>query len=431
MDEQHLRFHLNHIIKNTRRILQNRIKKQTLNELIETLRWETANPNRAIELVHEVATEKEFADIRDLVDRDLRSYDKYHPQLITAKEAVAETHADQVIKATRSLKDMMAEGIPEINWVVENLIPESGLTILASSPGCYKSYLSQYLSLCVAQGFLFLGQFHVIQGTVIYIDEENGEVLLIKRFDQLIKGHEVKEVPDNVQIVVFQGLKLDTDEGKAILTRLIEEYQPILVVLDSMVRLMEGEEDKARDVRVVFDNIKMVMKEHKVAFVILHHLRKDSRKRGGDMGDLRGSSDFPAMSDVILLLSPSGKASIKVTMVKNRYIPLTEVQPFQVSITNPGGFEDSIHFTYVGVMAKPKNKAERCMEMMTEWLEKSDIQDFQAKDAENAMKKHAFSHHNVADAIDMILDDGVIKKVGRGQYTVNRSRFTVIEDFVP
>lgn len=428
-EQEDRRAQLRLAIEEIRKILRGRLNPKEWNDLYIRISLQ-GSTDSILANVQDVATVEELVEIRKNVEEALKRREEKKSKQISAKEAVAETQADQVVKNTKSLAQMMSEGVPEIRWVVENLIPEGGLTILASPPGSYKSYISQDLALSVAGGALFLAQFHVMEGNVLYIDEENGQVLLAKRFDQLKQGNGIKTWPKNIYLTIFQGIKLDVDEGKTILLRLVEEYHPVLVILDSMVRLMEGEEDKARDVRVVFDNLKNVMKEQKAAFVILHHLRKDSKKHGGEMADLRGSSDFPAMCDVILLLAPIGKASIRITMVKNRYIPLTEVQPFQVNVSNPGGFEASIKFDYQGLLEKSKNKAERCMDQMIEWLQKGGIRDFRQKDAIEAMRRHAFSYHNVTDSLDLLLDEGVIRRNGRGQYSVNESYYRVDEEVV-
>ena len=70
-------------------------------------------------------------------------------------------------------------------YLVSDILPEGGVSILGGEPGSGKTWLVLVLARDVAGGQLFLGRFTTEQGPVLIIDEESGQNRLRKRMKKL------------------------------------------------------------------------------------------------------------------------------------------------------------------------------------------------------------------------------------------------------
>lgn len=364
---------------------------------------------------YEITTPNEYLG----EEQDYQRFQKRHgpKEKLTAKEAEAMASAEKAMRELLSVEQLLARGDEVTEWLVKNIVVRKGITIIGGAPGCYKSFLAQHLALSVAHGEEWLEQFETKRGSVLYVDEENGDVLLAKRYKQLLAGHE-QEAPTNLFSSIFQGLQLDKAEGEIHLTELVTFTQAKLVVIDSMVRCMDGEEDKSRDVRQVFETLKGVKEATGCSVVVLHHLRKGEGNRKG-MNDLRGSGDFPAMADVIVLVTHNPVSRrVRLTMVKNRYINLAELRPWEVTVTNPLGAEESIRFTHSGIADEELSVAEEGLELLKEWVHENGVQEFSYGDVLSHLKSRGKTKYGVGQTLDLAQKEFFLVKLGKGHYKV-------------
>lgn len=328
-------------------------------------------------------------------------------------------------KELQNTKDILKNGIPPTEWQVQNLIVKGGMTLIASPPKQYKTYIAQSLGISIATGEDFLGQFKTNKGNVLYVDEENGKILLNRRFQQFVNGMNI-EAPDNILQLVYTGVKLvDVSDVEALQTIIIEN-DITTVIFDSMVRFMgDGDEDKARDVRKVFDNLKGLMEDQDVSIVILIHTRKD---RSYDLNSIRGSGDFSAMADVILMLRKN-KGGLKMTMEANRHIDMSEVKPFEIVIESDA---DAINFVYGGLNME-KNVEEVIIMNIKHWATENKITDtFESKALFAAMYHHKHKKTKIYDAMRTLEAENKMVKVDgqRAVYQFVPGRFLVEEQDV-
>ena len=84
-----------------------------------------------------------------------------------------------------SLSELMAKELPPIRWLIDGLVPEEGMVVLAGMSGSYKTWLVMSMAIAVAAGQDFLDIFSTQQTGVLIIDEESGERLYSERFKLL------------------------------------------------------------------------------------------------------------------------------------------------------------------------------------------------------------------------------------------------------
>lgn len=320
-----------------------------------------------------------------------------------------------------SLQEIFDKGIKEPSWRVENIVTNRGITIIGGASCSYKSWIAMHLALSCATGRNFLDRFETEQCNVLYVDEENGDVTLPKRFQMLCKAYNYNMAYTNIFLSIFNNVKLDTSIGREQLKLLIDTVKPKVVIVDSMVRCLEGDENEASDVRKIFENLKLIFENHDdISFVILHHTTKAAAN--GSFNGLRGSGDFAAFADVVLMFSSNYKGFVNVNVAKNRHVDMTNFNEFSIKIN---GTEDLISFEYVEKNQGSTDAVNIAYKDYLDWIENENIKVWESG---NMLKKLA-NYGNSKDAIyklrKRLLDDKEIRKLSHGKYEVLSNDYIV------
>ena len=261
--------------------------------------------------------------------------DKYHFEIKNKEDytEVKKIRSNFEIKVV-SAKELSNMDIPLPSWIVENLVPEEGLAIIAGKTGSMKSFLSTTMGVCSIYGKDFLGKFKTTKGTWLYFDEENPLRLTKDRNEKILEGLQL-EAPEDFKYVCHSGIKLDNEEHLQVLEEIIDRYKPLVVVFDSLVRfLSHTDENNAGEISNIFTKLRRLSTIYKTTFLIIHHMRKSSKEKGHEDQDerVRGSIDIVNAVDCLLLISRKDKSSpfINVKQEKNRFDK--EIEPFVVLI---------------------------------------------------------------------------------------------------
>lgn len=318
----------------------------------------------------------------------------------------------------RTLHDIFENGYPEIDWRISNIIPKEGISLIFGKTATFKSWIAMKIGLSCVFGSPFLGNFESKKCNVLYIDEENGMTILPRRLEQLIKGNfsdENKLDLKNFYVANSSGIKLDNPSSTAALNKIIEENSISLVIYDSVVRGMEGDEDQAKDVRHVHENIKRIIsKNNGVSFVLLHH----ATKSGGGISSARGSGDWVNMADVVLTPSINEKKPnfVKLTVEKNRYFDKNSFPGFSILVEDGENGEVFMEFserTIEGLRA-----VELCSQDLKEWILKSKDKILATRDINNSMMKKGHKHNTINSSIKKLVNEKILHQIKRGVYEI-------------
>jgi CheY-like chemotaxis protein len=210
----------------------------------------------------------------------------------------------------------------EVKWIVDNLLGEATISVIAGPPKSGKSTIIRQLSRDVAQGGEFLGR-KVKQGTVIYLALEEQRELLAQQLRQL-------GVKDEDPFYLHVGPVAAEDKYKALENLLIAQ-KPTLVVIDTMI-LFAGTKDinsytEMYEVLSKFRNIARKTRSH---IMFVHHQNK-----GEDRGtaSIMGSSAIHGSVDIAILfnklkhtryISTSQRGGIPFNNTPLEFDPLTQ-----------------------------------------------------------------------------------------------------------
>lgn len=192
------------------------------------------------------------------------------------------------------------EEAARVKWLVEPVLEEGTLVALYGRPGDGKSLVTLWLCL------------HIVRtgGTVVMCDDENTRTDLVGRLKAF--GATPDEL-DNLITLNFASLPpLDTPEGGEHLTALADKYSPQLITLDTISRMVEGEENAASTYLQLYRNSMTPLKARGICVLRIDHAGKDTGR------GQRGSSAKSGDVDVVWRLSRESDDFLVLEREKSR-----------------------------------------------------------------------------------------------------------------
>ena len=202
------------------------------------------------------------------------------------------------IRRSLSRHDLWHGTFESAKWVVEGLIPQAGLTVLASPPKRGKSWLALQLAIAVESGAPFLGM-NTTKGKVVYYALEDTERRLVER----VHGLHPQGRPVGLPHCELTIPRLDQG-GLEALVSMIEEEKPSLIILDTWSKIKGSPERGLNayeaDYRLVAP-LKALADVAGVAILLVTHLNKHHRGLD-DIESITGSMGLPGAADALLFL---------------------------------------------------------------------------------------------------------------------------------
>lgn len=243
-----------------------------------------------------------------------------------------------------SLGELMAQDFPESEWLVENIIPASSITVLSAAPGSYKTWLLLEIALRVAENKSLFGQFKVQQSGVLMIDEENNHQLLQQRL-KLLKAR--AELP--ICFLCGNNFILNNSSVDKVIA-LCEKEKLSLITFDSLVRIHTSDENDASKMSAVFQLLRRFT-NNGITVVVTHHNRKPGQFKGSPSSEMRGSSDILAAVDCHLSLKRVSKNNLLLTQSKSRFAK--EIDSIELKTVSS---DNELSFEYIGQITPPPDK---------------------------------------------------------------------------
>lgn len=202
-----------------------------------------------------------------------------------------------VMAVTPSLKQpflftpasVLTEKPVKIQWIVENFIEAGSTNLLYGEPGAGKSLVALDWGFCVAAGLEWHGQRTKSTG-VFYVAGE-GYSGIGRRLKALESKYRIK-APANMFISKQSAQLLDPVNAQWVANSIKSMYPtPGLVIIDTLHRNMDGDENSSQDIGRFVSNLDNFMKPLGAAVLIVHHSGHGDKQRS------RGSSSIRAAMD--------------------------------------------------------------------------------------------------------------------------------------
>lgn len=168
------------------------------------------------------------------------------------------------------------KNLPRVSWLIDNEIPETGLTVLFGASGAGKSFLALDYALKIAQ-----------RVSVVYIAAE-GELGYEQRIAAWKAHNHASE--GNLYICLGNVALLDSQDMEEFLAQ-VWQHGPKLIVVDTLaMSMVGGDENSAKDIGLVLRACKRFQREIGAAVLVVHHVNKGGVAERGSSA-LRGAAD--------------------------------------------------------------------------------------------------------------------------------------------
>ena len=274
--------------------------------------------------------------------------------------------------------------------------------------GNLKTFTSLYIALCLCTGKKVFGEFDTKKCKVLYVDCENRDIVIKERVESIIQGYDMNVSDIEMNFSFFPDLKLDNERSVNLFMEFVDWISPDVIICDSLVRMMEGSENDAKEVRKIFDNIKQSLNEG-ISWFILHHTRKSNGNASKD--DLRGSGDLAGMADVLIMIRRTGIDRFTIAQPKNRLNKELNKFSFNFGCSDYNGaifdFDKWHTDSFVEKIPKSLERAK----VIQGWIEKNNITSFRTKDVLDISEDSKdWGMNPRTDALKEAVEMGIIKK---------------------
>jgi len=186
---------------------------------------------------------------------------------------IPETPVEHITAADLALEDDMP-----VNFVVEDLVTESGLTILAGPTNVGKSYLALNMAYSIILGAPTLGNKATQQSRVSYVASDDDRTTMGVRNQEFIDTYKMHE-PARAAVLNNLQYSLNLfypDQIEELVTK--NPFKPDVVFIDTLSLLLSAAGIRATQEDMIFKYLRSLTslgEETKTTFVLLHHTTKE------------------------------------------------------------------------------------------------------------------------------------------------------------
>ena len=299
--------------------------------------------------------------------------------------------------------DLFTKEFKPIRWAVHDILAE-GCSILAGKPKCGKSIICLNLAIAIAAGTKAFCSIDVEPGQVLYLALEDVQRRLQTRLHQMLKGDDPK---------ALQNIKIYTKwpkMGEGGLQKLDEKIKSIsgirLVMIDTLKKfrpVIKGNKSLYDSDYEPISAIKEIADKNNVSILLIHHLRKSDAD--DIMDTFSGSLGLTGATDTNLILERQTGNADAVLHINGRDVESAEYalrfQPGNMSWRILGAAQDVKSTDQRQVLYDALKDAGKALS---------------PKDIETLTK---LKGHYIRKTLPLLIEDGSIKKEGRGLYIYN------------
>lgn len=177
-------------------------------------------------------------------------------------------------------------------------MPERSRVFMYGRYKSLKSILALNLALSVASGQDWLG-FDTVPTPVMVLQTEMPHVQVRNRLALMTNGH----TQQPLWIWTEHYLKLDTIAGMNAVSRNLSKYEPKLLIVDPLYKVISANILDPNVIRGFLDNVDLLIEKHNISVLIVSHSRKGNAERErefGNVDDMLGAGIFSAWADTVI-----------------------------------------------------------------------------------------------------------------------------------
>ncbi len=204
--------------------------------------------------------------------------------------------------------------IPEPSWLIDNLVPETGLCMLAGPPGTFKSFVSLFTILKIQES-----------GKKVLVFASEGGLQYLRRIQLLSRGLGI-ELTDNL-MVYQEAPGLSGKDNQMEVSDFIQQNEIAFVVFDTLRTCFCLQEDQQKDWPQTVTWLTDIAKTTSV--LLNHHLRKSSGQPEEQLLNRPSGPGFLVASCDLVFVTEKKKPEDTTFTLKNAKSRNTEILPDQ------------------------------------------------------------------------------------------------------
>ena len=208
--------------------------------------------------------------------------------------------------------DELANAPMSSPWLIRNWLQQNALMMIHGASGCGKTFLVLDMCLHLSSDVTTWFGLPIKNASVLYLAGEGGNGL-----GPRIGAWNTFHGKAGTRLFVSRGAcDLNTKGGVDFVKKEIESIEgpPELIVVDTLHRFLQGDENRADDIKTMISSCDKLMQAFNCSVLFVHHcgLSKETRNRG------RGSSAMGAAMDIEMNLTRKDDASLSLAQVKSK-----------------------------------------------------------------------------------------------------------------
>ena len=215
--------------------------------------------------------------------------------------------------ATKFINDIDLDKLelPDIDWIVEGLIPQDGLTLLCGKQKSGKSFGLLQLAECVARGLPFLNR-NTKQGEVLNLALEDNHRRLKRRKRNVREALSIDDISPLNHSLTRKDVRRIDDGGMDIIKHWVDNVakNPRLIIIDTWAKFAPPSKGFGNAYEVDVKAISPLQEycgERNIGIICVMHLNQNPATDDW-MDAIQGSSGLPATADQIMCFrKPRGK----------------------------------------------------------------------------------------------------------------------------
>ncbi len=198
----------------------------------------------------------------------------------------AEAAVRQLARGTRVVDAADLTFLPDPEFLIDGVLETDSLAFLYGAAGSHKSFYAIHIALELA----------LAGSKVVYIAAEGFGGLKI-RFEAWAEAFNGGVIPRGVTVFRAHGTLAQQSDLMLDAYGYVAEDRPVLIVVDTLARTIEGDENSAKDASAYINTCNTLREASPgCTLVMVHH-------SGHDDSRMRGSSAFKAASDTVLRMT--------------------------------------------------------------------------------------------------------------------------------
>ncbi len=189
-------------------------------------------------------------------------------------------------------------GLPSARWLIDDILPDSGLACLFGNSGVGKSFIGLDVAGSVARGATWFGH-PTNTCSVVYVVLE-GQAGFFRRVKAWQMHHEI-DFPENVQFLCEPFALTNPLNLNKLCDSILESGGAGLIIIDTLNKAAPGaDENSSVDMGKILAGASHIQQETNALVLLVHHSGKDATR------GLRGHSSLGAAADAIIEVEKDG-----------------------------------------------------------------------------------------------------------------------------